>query len=360
MNNYEQTNENQSLSERNEEVMMYLDKLREEEQKDYYTFAEREVKEIDWLWYPYIVKGNLNIIVGDGGIGKSYFTSWLLSAISNGSKMPFSKYSFKRGYSILQNAEDDPDATILPRLLANGADTNKIGFFNEDKQVFCIQQLERLEERLEEIKPDVVILDPIQAYIGSVNMNAAVEVRNALKPLKILAEKYNCAIILIMHLNKNNDSNKATNRVMGSVDFTSACRSVILVAKNPDDPQEKLFIPIKSNLVKENEKNTLSYKIDDDGKIVWLENKGILDPDEILTQSNKGYDKKSFASGVILGALSRGEMKANEFKDVVINNSGISEKCYNETKARMVKENLIRFHQKNNAFYWKINKEIEE
>ena len=92
MNNYEQTNENQSLSERNDEVMTYLDKLREEEQKDYYTFAEREVKEIDWLWYPYIVKGNLNIIVGDGGIGKSYFTSWLLSAISNGSKMPFSKF----------------------------------------------------------------------------------------------------------------------------------------------------------------------------------------------------------------------------------------------------------------------------
>ena len=269
--------------------------------------------------------------------------------------MPFSERNFKMGYSILQNAEDDVDATILPRLMANGADTEKIGFFNEDNKVFCVQDIKRLRNKLEEIRPEVVILDPIQAYIGAVNMNSSVEVRNVLKPLKLLAQEFNCAIVMIMHLNKNTDSSRATNRVMGSIDFTSACRSVILVTKNPDNEEEKLFIPIKTNLMKENEKNRLSYKIDESGKIVWVENKGKIDPDEILVQNPKVFDKKNITTGFILGALSRGEIKANDFKNLVINKGNISEKTYNVTKAQLIKDGLIKNYQKDNSYYWDLN-----
>lgn len=337
---------------------MYNNKIIEEP-KDYFSFSERKVKELDWLWYPYIVKGNINIIVGEGGIGKSYLTSWLLSAISNGSKMPFSEQNFKVGHSILQNAEDDVDATILPRLIANGADTEKIGFFNEDNKVFCIQQINRLKNKLKELRPEVVILDPIQAYIGKVNMNSNSEVRNALKPIKTLAQEFNCAIIMIMHLNKNTDSSKATNRVMGAGDFTAICRSAILVAKNPDNEEEKLFIPIKTNLMKENEKNSLSYKIDESGKIVWIENQGKLDPDEVLVQNPKESDKKSITTGFILGALSRGEIKANDFKNLVMTKGNISEKTYNVTKAQLTKSGLIKSYQKDKCYYWDLNNNNE-
>ena len=138
----------------------------EETLKDYYVFSQREVKELDWLWKPYLIKGNLNIIVGDGGVGKSYFITWLLSAISKGIKIPFDNNNFIVGNSILQNAEDDPDATILPRLIANDADTDKIGFFNVDNEALSIQQLNRIESILKELRPEVLVLDPIQAYIG--------------------------------------------------------------------------------------------------------------------------------------------------------------------------------------------------
>lgn len=140
-----------------------------------------------------------------------------------------------------------------------------------------------------------MIIDPIQAYIGDTNMNSAVEVRNSLKPLKELAEYYNCSIVLLMHLNKNTGTNKATNRVMGSYDFIASCRSAIMIESNPENPEEKLFIPIKTNLMKENEKNTLSFKINDEGKIIWLENKGRIDENELLSQSNSIADKSSSA-----------------------------------------------------------------
>ena len=71
--------------------------LNNEEVKDFFTFDEIEPKEINWLWKPYIVKGNLNIIMGDGGIGKSYLITWLVSAISKGKQIPFSENSFKKG-----------------------------------------------------------------------------------------------------------------------------------------------------------------------------------------------------------------------------------------------------------------------
>ena len=136
----------------------------ENQVKDFYTFDERTKKEIEWLWKPYIVKGNINIIQGDGGLGKSYLTTWLLSAISNGAKIPFSDNYFKIGTSILQNAEDDPDATVLPRLILNGADVSKIGFFNEDNKTFNIKQINRLEAKLKELKPQVCLTSILRKY----------------------------------------------------------------------------------------------------------------------------------------------------------------------------------------------------
>ena len=323
--------------------------------KDYFTFDEREVKILEWIWEPYIIKGNLNIIVGDGGVGKSYLTTWLLSSISSGKEIPFSKKKFKIGNCVLQNAEDDIDATVLPRLLLNDADITKIGFFNEDKEVLSVQQISRLDEKLKEIRPEIVVLDPIQAYLGDINMNSSIEVRNALKPLKNLAQKYNCAIVMLMHLNKNTGAYKATNRVMGSYDFIASCRSAMLVEVNPENKEERLFAPIKTNLMKENEKNSLVFKINDKGKIEWLRNNEDINPNDILNQSNNTFDKNTLAKEFILGVLSRGEISGIELKELVINAGNISERHYNIAKSLLNKEEKIISYQRNKKFYWSLN-----
>ena len=322
--------------------------------KDYFTFDEREVKILDWIWEPYIIKGNLNIIVGDGGVGKSYLTTWLLSAISNGKEIPFSKKNFNVGNCVLQNAEDDIDATVLPRLLLNDADTTKIGFFNEDKKVLSVQQISRLESKLKEIRPEIVVLDPIQAYLGDINMNSSIEVRNALKPLKNLAQKYNCAIVMLMHLNKNTGAGKATNRVMGSYDFIASCRSALLVEINPEDKEERLLIPIKTNLMKENEKNSLVFKINDEGKVEWLRNDGNINPNEILNQNNNTFDKTTLAKEFILGVLSRGEISGNELKELALKLKNMSERTYNYSMSSLRKEEKVISYQQNKKFHWSL------
>ena len=326
--------------------------------EDFQFFSQRKPKKLDWLWKPYILRGNLNIVVGDGGVGKSFFTSWLLSAISSGGKVPFNYFNFDMEKCILQNAEDDLDATILPRLIANGANTNNIGFFNEETKAFSVQQLDRLESRLEKFRPAVVVLDPIQAYLGDINMNSGIEVRGALMPLKMLAQKYNCAIILIMHLNKNTGATKAKNRVMGSYDFVSACRSVILIETNPENPEERLFIPLKTNVMKDSEKNTLSYKITDSEKIEWIENKGYINPNEILSENNNTMNKSDKAEQFILGVLSRGEILGKELERLAINVGKISLHTYNKTKLILNKENKIRNYKKGQISYWNLE-EIE-
>lgn len=328
-------------------------------ERDFITFDTRTQKELEFLWKPYIVKGNINIIQSDGGLGKSYLITWLMSAISKGDKIPFSDENFEVGNCILQNAEDDIDATILPRLNLHGADTSRIGFMNEEIKLFKVQDYKRLEEHIKEYKPVVICLDPIQSFLGNINMNMANEVREALKPLKKLAQKYNVAIIIIMHLNKNSATTKATYRTMGSYDFVAMARSVLLITENPENTSERLLIPIKTNIMKESEKRTLSYKINDNGVIEWLEDKGKIDPNEILGEADTNYIKSSVAKGFILGALSNGDILGNDLRKLALEKGNISEKTFNVVKADLRKNNIIDNYQKEKQFYWTL-KEGEE
>lgn len=325
--------------------------INETNDNDFITFDTREPKELEFVWYPLIVKGNLNIIEGVGGTGKSFLTTWLLSAISTGSKMPFSDKSFKVGTAILQNAEDDIDGTIIPRLIANGADRSRIGYINEDEKAFNIKQLLRLEKQIIKFKPEIVIIDPLTSYLGGVNMYVANEVRDVLKPLKELAQKYNCAIVFIMHLNKNSGTS-ATNRTLGSVDFVSIARSVLLVTEDPQDKTKRLLIPVKTNLMKDSEKRALCYKINDNGSVEWIEDRGYINADDILNQEESSFNKDSIARGFILGALSKGDLTATELESLVLEKGNISLKSYNITKASLRKEDKIDYYQKDKKYIW--------
>lgn len=333
---------------------------KDNEDDDYITYDKVIPKEIDWLWKPFLVKGNINILVGNGSIGKSFLVAWLSSAISKGEKIPFSEEYFKVGNCLIQDAEGNSETVNIHRLMANGAILERIGYIDEDKKSFQIKQLERLEKQIIKNKPQLVVLDPIQAYIGNVSINAMGEVREALMPLKKLAEKHNVAIVLIMHLNKNAGVGKAIYRISGSSDFVNIARSVILIAEDPENSSQRLFIPTKNNLMKESEKHSLCYVINDTGAIEWIEDKGYIDPDSILNQ-NENFDvKNSITKGFILGVLSKGDILGNDLKDLVINKGNISEKTFNIVKAQLRKDGIIDSYQKNKKFYWTLKTNEKE
>lgn len=191
--------------------------------------SEVQSQEIEWLWYPFIPYGKLTIIQGDPGDGKTTMVLNLAAKLSKGEALDENMKVTEPVNVIYQTAEDGLADTVKPRLELAGADCERIIVIDEsDKSLSMVD--ERLEEAIVRTGARLLILDPIQAYLGGgMDMNRANEARDMTKKLGALAEKTKCAIILIGHMNKAS-GNKAAYRGMGSIDFFAVARSVLLLS----------------------------------------------------------------------------------------------------------------------------------
>lgn len=205
-------------------------------------------KEVEWLWYPYIPYGKITIVEGDPGEGKTTLVLKLAAALSRGLPLPCDDDMEQKPIHIIyQTAEDGIDDTIKPRLEKVGADCSMIRVIDETEKELSMTD-DRLEQAIVETGARMVILDPIQAYIGAkVDMHRANEIRPVLKHLGMISEKYNCAIVLIGHMNKAAGS-KSTYRGLGSIDIQATARSVLLVARLRDKPNIRIMAHDKSSL----------------------------------------------------------------------------------------------------------------
>ena len=183
-------------------------------------------EKITWLWEPYIPLGAITMVDGEPGSGKSWFILKLASQLSRGARLPGTRV--KRGRVLMLNTEDSLSKVIVPRITAMKPDMTQISA--SDK--LAHREIDELEEIIAQIKPRLVVLDPIQAYLGSANMNSANEVRGQMQKLASLAEQYDCAVLCVRHFNKSGQG-KSTHRGLGSIDFLAACRSALVVGPNP-------------------------------------------------------------------------------------------------------------------------------
>ena len=309
--------------------------------------SEIESQEIEWLWFPFIPYGKLTIIQGDPGDGKTTLVLNLAAKLSKGEALDKDMDIKEPIIVIYQTAEDGLADTVKPRLELAGADCEQIIVIDESDKSLSMAD-ERLEEAIQTTGAKLLILDPIQAYLGGgMDMNRANEARDMTKKLGALAEKYKCAIVLIGHMNKAS-GNKAAYRGMGSIDFFAVARSVLLVGRIEGEPNVRAVVQIKNNLAAFGHPKAFALS---EAGFRWLGDYDIT-ADEILggiaPKANKLEQAKQLLRKL---AETSDAVQSNEIFDMA-EEQGISKRTLESAK----KELGIRAKKINNSWYWELDR----
>jgi hypothetical protein len=218
---------------------------------------------VDWLWNPYIPIGKLTLLEGDPGVAKSWLSLYLGAIVTRGLPFPDVDGVPRQAHAptnvIYLSAEDGLADTLRPRLDSAEADVHRVfvltgkairnGTAGGKKVVgVTLADLPELEAALKSTGAIFMVVDPIQAFLGSqVDMWRANEIRTVLAGLVDLADRFRCAVLCIRHLSKD-ENRKALYRGLGSIDFAAAARSILLAGLDPRNPNRRAIVHLKSNL----------------------------------------------------------------------------------------------------------------
>lgn len=220
--------------------------------------SDIQPERLEWIWPGRIARGKAALLGGPPGLGKSQVTANIAAAVSIGGRWPCNEGSSPQGDVVILSAEDGLADTIVPRLIAAGADTRCVHIVaaatkldGTGRKTFSLKtDVDLLEEMSREIGTvRLIIIDPISAYMGGADGNGNVETREVLEPLAEMANRLGIAVVAVTHLNKGGAGGQsALNRFAGSIAFVAAARSAYLVIEDPDDENRRLFLQAKNNL----------------------------------------------------------------------------------------------------------------
>jgi hypothetical protein len=227
---------------------------------------------VEWLWRDRVPRAMPTLFAGDPKLGKSLVTLATAAAVSRGAPLPGDEPPDGPGDVVLLSAEDDPARVIVPRLKAAGADLSHIHIF---ESVYISDGTEALpslrtdigaiEQAVESLAdPQLVIVDPVSAYLGGTDDHKNSELRGILSPLKRLAERTGVAVVLVTHLNKSGGTN-GKHRVTGSIAYVGACRANFLFVQDRDDPTGRRVLMLDNGCNLAADVPTLAYRIEDRG-----------------------------------------------------------------------------------------------
>ena len=229
------------------------DQSPEEEQEilHFYSMDEVEAKNIDWIWYPYLARGEVTILSGNPGSSKSFLAQMIGKDLCDGIALPSTRPLVKPGKMkvVFFDSENHPEHTTKKRLLANGM--KNLGRFFQVTAPFSISD-ETVEEivvpQLEKIKPDMIVFDTLMNYMGDADTHNASETIQRFSMFGQLAKRFNCCVMVLRHLTKGSKGQDALYRGQGSMAFTGVARVELTTGWIPDEDDVRGLAVVKSNL----------------------------------------------------------------------------------------------------------------
>lgn len=309
------------------------------------NMADVEAVAVKWLWKPYIPLGKITIIQGDPGEGKTTLALSIAAALTQGEMLPNETESQAPMNVIYQTAEDGLADTIKPRLEAVNADCTKVLVIDESKEELSMTD-ERIEKAIQQTGAKLIILDPIQAYIGAnVDMHRANEICPVMSKLGRIAEEYGCAVVLIGHMNKA-AGQKSSYRGLGSIDITAVARSVLIVGKMRDSPSKRIMTQAKSSLAPVGK--SLLFEINENSALEW---KGEVDitAEQFLENGGAELSKLEIATEFLLEILKDGKVSQKEIA-AAASDYDFSARTLNEAKKNL----KVLSIKADNKWYWKL------
>ncbi|GAB3367410.1 MULTISPECIES: AAA family ATPase [Giesbergeria] len=217
--------------------------------------ADMESVPVVWLWKYWLAIGKLHILAGAPGQGKTTIAMAAAATVTIGGKWPDGSRC-EAGNVLIWSGEDDPADTLLPRLLAAGADKSRCYFIEATRRDGDVvpfdpaRDLPQLQAAIEQIGGiKLLIVDPVvSAVTGDSHKNT--EVRRALQPLVDMGAACGCAVLGITHFAKGGQGTDPAQRVVGSVAFTAVARVVLVAAKvkGKDGEDARILARGKSNI----------------------------------------------------------------------------------------------------------------
>ncbi len=278
--------------------------------------ADIEPEQVEWLWPGRIPLGKITMVDGDPGLGKSTMISADIAArVSTGAPMPSEEDGREAADVLILSAEDGAADTILPRLAAAGAELTRVHIF--DPSAITLADIEQIEREIVSHQAKLIVIDPLMAFLpGRTDSHRDQDIRRVMRPLSAVAERTGCAIVLVRHLNKS-AGGSAIYRSGGSIGITGAARSVLLVAKDPDNEEQRIVASIKSNLGPP--PTALVFTLVSDavhgcGRVVWC-GESTLTADALTAPKGSDTDDKSVvgeAARVLQEILAAGPRPASE------------------------------------------------
>lgn len=209
---------------------------------------------IRWLWPGWLARGKLHILAGAGGTGKTTLLISLIATITTAGRWPDGEICREAGNVVIWSAEDDPSDTLVPRLIAAGADLNRVAILQGrvnsrgDVEPFDpsndIGLLHMTAEEMGGIS--LLMLDPVVSAVKG-DMHKANDVRRGLQGVVDFAEQNLCAVVGISHFAKGGAGTSPADRVIGSQAFSALARTVLVAAKQHDS-DARVLARAKSNI----------------------------------------------------------------------------------------------------------------